>query len=186
MKFKKILTVGIQETDLNADFWKQLDDLTDRRVSLSEDDPKVVDELIEADCLLVKFNGASKVMMEKATNLKYVGALATGYGKIDVGYASQKSVVVTNVPGYSTESVAEFVIAVILERIRQLVKGLQNVKNGNYSEADFQATELKAKNFGVIGLGQIGSRVAELASGFNAKVSYWARLIRMSHMNTKI
>lgn len=174
MRFKKILTIGISLSDLDPEFWKKLDDLCDERVTLQENDSKVSSELAEVDCLLVKFNGASEAIMELAPNLKYVGALATGYGKIDIEYASQKSIVVTNVPGYSTESVAEFIIATILERIRQLATGLASVKNGNYSEVGFKAAEIKGKNFGVVGLGQIGNRVAELAQGFGANVQYWS------------
>ena len=77
--------------------------------------------------------------------------------------------------GYSTEAVAEFVFAAILENIRELERGKKLSGEGNYSEAGFSATEIRGKTFGILGLGRIGSRVAEIALGFGADVRYWSR-----------
>ena len=73
-----------------------------------------------------------------APDLKYVSPLATAYGKIDAEYAKKKGIIVANVPGYATESVAELVFALILENIREIVKA---IKVGNKGEA------LRARNF---------------------------------------
>ena len=113
--------------------------------------------------------------LDAAPNLKYIGILATAFGKVDVSYASKKGIVVCNLPGYSTESVAEFTIAAILEAIRHLEEGKRRGKIGNVSEEGISAIEIKGKVFGVLGLGNIGTRVAELALGFNADVRYWSR-----------
>ena len=75
----------------------------------------------------------------------------------------------------NAESVAEFVIAAVLEASRGLEEGKQRGRNGNYSEDGIKARELKNSEFGIIGLGNIGTRVAELASGFGAKISYWSQ-----------
>lgn len=101
--------------------------------------------------------------------------MATAFGKIDVSYAKKKGIVVTNVPGYSTESVAELVFAVLLENLRDLARAKEQASKGNYSEAGFKATEIKDKVFAVLGLGRIGGRVAEIARGFGADVRYQSK-----------
>ncbi len=176
MKFNKILLVGVDETKLDPEFWKRIDNLTSKKVYVPKDSPEIRQQLEDTDCLLVNFGiTVDKQDMEAAPNLKYIGALATAYGKIDVEGAKNRGIVVSNLPGYSTESVAEFTIAAILEHCRELEKGKKQAREGNYSEAGFSAVELKNKNFGIVGAGLIGVRVAELASGFGAKIKYWSK-----------
>ncbi len=176
MKFKKILTIGIDEAKLDPEYWKQLDQLTTKRVSLPKDSPDIKQHLADADCLLVSFTiTVDQHMIEHAPNLRYIGVLATAFGKIDLVTAAQKGIIVCNIPGYSTESVAEFILASILEHIRQLTVARERAHKGNYSEAGLLVTEIKGKVFGILGLGAIGSRVAEIALGFGADVRYWSR-----------
>lgn len=176
MKFKKILIIGIEENNLDFAYWDRIKTSSDLIVSLPKDSPDIFKELKDVDCLLVNFGVVvSKEMIDLAVNLKYIGILATAYGKVDFNYAKSKEIVVTNLPGYSTESVAEFAVAVILENIRGLEEGKRRVRNKNYSELDISAREIKNSKFGVLGLGRIGLRVAELAQGFGAQVSYWSR-----------
>ncbi len=80
----------------------------------------------------------------------------------------------------TTESVAEFVITAILHEIRNIAEGLKRAQSGNYSFDGIRARELKNSSFGVIGLGNIGGRVAELAAGFGANVSYWSHTKKKS------
>ena len=74
-----------------------------------------------------------------------------------------------------TEAVAEFTVAAILEQIRSLEEGKTRGRKGNYSEEGIHAWELKGKKFGVLGLGSIGRRVAELVQGFGCDVRYYSR-----------
>src|SRR3989344_8028279 len=134
MEFKKILVVGIQKPQLDNSTWKSLNSLTEKMVLLSPDSKDITKELKDTDCLLVYFNKADKEMIDAAPNLKYVGALATGVGKIDTKYAASKGIVVTNIPGYSTESVAELVFAVLLENLREIARAKMESKKGNRSE----------------------------------------------------
>lgn len=176
MKFKKILTIGIGESALDAEYWKRIDSLAEKRISLSKDSHEIKKNLVDTDCLLIGFGvNVDREIIDSTPKLKYVGLLATAYDRVDFNYAKNKGIVVSNVPGYSTESVAEFVIAVILEHIRELEKGKRQAREGNYSEGGFSATEIKDKVFGVFGLGRIGSRIAEIALGFGADVRYWSR-----------
>jgi len=115
-------------------------------------------------------------MIDTAKNLKYIGICATGYGRIDTKHASLKKITVCSVPGYATESVAEFVFAILLENLREIERAKHQVTKSIYSEAGFTGTQIKDKVFGVVGLGRIGLRVAEIANhGFKAKTFYWSR-----------
>ncbi len=177
MKFRKILTVGIGEASLDAEYWKRIDALAASRISLPKDSPDIVKQLADTDCLLVNpfVFKVGQDLIDAAPHLKYIGVLATAYGKVDTDHAAKRGIVVCNIPGYSTEAVAEFVFAVILERIRELERGKAQARAGNYSESSFSTTEIKNKVFGVFGLGRIGSRVAELAGAFGADVRYWSK-----------
>lgn len=175
MKFKKILVTGFDRSALDENVWKRISKLTNSIVFEPAND---------VDCLFSKFNKIDKKFIDSLPRLRYIGLLATGSGTVDVAYAKSKKIVVCNIPGYATESVAEYVFGLILEHLRGLEKAKIAGRNGDYSGDGFSATELKGKQFGIIGLGRIGSRVAELASAFGANVVYWSRK-RKKEMETK-
>lgn len=175
MKFKKIIVTGLSESELSQKHWIVINNLTDSKIFLSPENSEFYKHLFDTDCLLVKFNPVDKKMIDSAPDLKYIGIFATGFGKIDIEHAKKKNITVCNVPGYSTESVAEFVFAAVLEHIRELEKAKKQARKANYSESGFSAIEIKDKVFGIIGLGKIGTRVAEIAHGFGANVKYWSR-----------
>lgn len=176
MKFSKAVLLKIKETDLDPQYWSQIDALVEKRVSFAINDLKLSDELADCDCLLLGFQvSVGADIFAAAPNLKYVGILATAYGTVDLETAAKRNIPVCNLGGYSTESVAEFVIAAILHEVRNIKEGLKRAESGNYSFEGIKARELKNSQFGVIGLGNIGNRVAELAAGFGAQVSYWSQ-----------
>ena len=181
MKFKKIVSVGIDESILTKAYQKRLHEFSEEYVSLAGDSESISSELKNADCLLVWFNGADREIIDKAPNLKYIGALATGVAKIDVAYAASKGITVTNIPGYSTEAVSELVFAVLLENLREICRAKTESKQARTSEASFSGREIKGKDFGIVGFGRIGSRVAEIAAGFGANVYYWSRSKKPEH-----
>ncbi len=173
-KFKKILTIGISEFVLDFAYWQRIKTLAEKIINLPKDSSEIKSELIDTDCLLTGFGIiVNKEIIDSAPSLKYIGILATAYGKVDVDYAKSKRISVCNIPGYATEAVAEFVFGIILEHIREIERGKKQTRESNYSEAGFSAIEIKDKIFGILGLGRIGSRVAEIALGFGADVRYW-------------
>ena len=177
MKFQKILSIGIADSKLELPFWKRIDALTKERVMLPKDSSEIKKNLADADCLLVNpFSvDVNKETIDAAPNLKYIGGLGTAYGKIDSVYAAGKGITVCNVPGYATESVAELAFGAILEFIRDLEHAKQMARLGDYSDAPrLPVYEIKGKKFGIIGLGRIGLRIAELALAFGAEVFYWS------------
>src|SRR3989344_5583374 len=176
MKFKKAVLIKIADTHFDPKYWDKINVLVEKIVSLAIDDPKLKDELKDCDCLLLGFQvPVGEDILAAAPNLKYIGILATAYGTVDFTAAAKRNIPVCNLGGYSTESVAEFTIAAILHEVRNIEEGLKRAQSGNYSFEGIRARELKNSNFGVIGLGNIGNRVAELAAGFGANVSYWSR-----------
>ncbi len=176
MKFKKAILVEISDTHFDQKYLDKIGALIEKRISLALDDPKLKDELKDCDCLLLGFQvPVGEDILAAAPNLKYIGILATAYGTVDLAAAAKRNIPVCNLGGYSTESVAEFTIAAILHKIRNIEEGLRRAQSGNYNFEGIRARELKNSTFGVIGLGNIGNRVAELAAGFGANVSYWSR-----------
>ncbi len=176
MRFKKAVLIKIADTHFDQKYWDKINTLIEKKVSLTIDDPKLKDELRECDCLLLGFQvPIGEDIIAAAPNLKYVGILATAYGTVDLIATKKRNIPVCNLGGYSTESVAEFIITAILHEIRNIKEGLKRAESGNYNLDGIRARELKNSNFGIIGLGNIGNRVAELAAGFGANVSYWSR-----------
>lgn len=176
MGFKKAVFVNISEDHFDAGYWSTLTGLFEQHVLLNRDDSQLPAALHDCDVLLLGFQvPVGKDIFDAAPNLKMINILATAYGTVDLEEASKRGIPVCNLAGYSTEAVAEFTIAILLHQIRQLEEGVNRGRAGNYSFEGMSARELKNSNFGVVGLGNIGQRVAELAAGFGANVSYWSR-----------
>ena len=108
--------------------------------------------------------------------LKYIGVLATGYNVVDLKAAQERGIIVTNVPAYSTESVAQMVFAHLLtvtnhtERYAQENRQGRWSKNPDFCYYDTSIHELAGKTFGIVGLGNIGQRVAQIARAFGMQV----------------
>jgi len=169
--------LGFEKSNLEQEYWNRINNITEELSILPKDSSDILNHLSTADCLLVKLGAiVNKETMDNAPNLKYIGMFGTGYGRIDTQYATSKGITVCNIAGYSTEGVAEFAFAIILEYIRDLERGKKQAREGNYSESTFfNVSEIKDKKFGVIGLGKIGGRIAEIALNFGADVRYWSR-----------
>lgn len=169
--------LGFSKNDLGKTEWGRIDKLCHQKVLLPNNSPDIIKQLSDTDCLVVKLGAVvDKSMIDKAPNLKYIGMFGTGYGRIDTIYAAKKEIAAYNIAGYSREGVAELVLGMILDHIREIERAKSQAKKGDYSEATFGGCEIKDKNFGIVGLGRNGSRVAEIArDGFQAKVSYWSK-----------
>ena len=113
---------------------------------------------------------------EKLPNLKYIGVLATGYNIIDTEAAKAHGVVVTNIPAYSTNSVAQMVFAHLLNITNSVQHYTDEAhagvwsRNPDFSYQDTQLMELHRKKIGIVGLGNIGKAVARIAIGFGMEV----------------
>lgn len=130
----------------------------------------------EAEVVLTNKVYIGRQEMEQLPLLRYIGVLATGYNVVDIDAAHERGIVVTNVPAYSTESVAQMVFAHLLTAVNRTEHyALQN-RRGRWSDCpdfcywDTTLTELAGKTFGIVGLGNIGQRVAAIANAFGMRV----------------
>ena len=156
--------------------WEQLKNIGDTEIydrSLPEESIKRVSD---AEIILTNKALVNKDIIEAAPNLKYIGVMATGYNVVDITEAHKRNIVVTNVPAYSTASVAQLTFAFILELANHTALYAQSVENGDWVRSkDFSyhlkpIMELQNKTLGIIGFGQIGQNVAKIALAFGMKV----------------
>ena len=139
-----------------------------------------------ADAELVLTNKAvlRRELIAGAGKLKYIGVLATGYNVVDVAAAAELGVVVTNIPAYSTDSVAQLVFALLLEICHNVGHHSAAVHAGRWSANqdfcfwDTPLIELAGKTMGIVGYGRIGHKVAEIARCFGMNVIAWTRTPR--------
>ena len=130
----------------------------------------------DADIVLTNKVVMDREMMALLPRLKYIGVLATGFNVVDIEAAREKDIIVTNVPAYSTESVAQTVFAHLLTVTNRTEHYAQQNRQGRWAENrdfcywDTELTELAGKTMGIVGLGHIGRRVAEIALAFGMQV----------------
>ncbi len=130
----------------------------------------------EAEILLTNKVVLSAESLEKLPKLQYIGVLATGYNVVDIEAARKQGITVTNIPAYSTSSVAQMVFAHILNITQQVKLHSDEVRQGRWtSNSDFcfwntPLIELQGKRIGIVGLGNIGFKTARIALGFGMRV----------------
>ena len=129
-----------------------------------------------AEIVLTNKTLLGQAEIEALPSLRYVGVLATGYNVVDVAAARQAGIVVTNVPAYSTASVAQTVFAFILGFAHQVALHTESARSGEWTRSpDFAywktpLVELAGKTLGIVGLGGIGRAVARLGQAFGMRV----------------
>jgi D-lactate dehydrogenase len=111
-----------------------------------------------------------KNILEKLKNIKFICTRTTGYDHIDLEECKKRGIVVSNVPAYGIETVAEHTFALILAVSRRLMESFERTRKGIFSNKGLTGFELKGKTLGIIGAGKIGRRVAEIAKAFGMKV----------------
>ncbi len=169
--------VALDAKQLNDMDWSALDPLG----GVTRYDATPADQVIErakdADALLVNKVKLTREVLDALPKLKYIGELATGYDNIDVAAAAEKGVTVANVPGYSTDSVAQITFALLLElchhageHSRRVTRERAWSRQPYYCFWDYPLLELAGRTMGIVGLGRIGLRVAEIARAFGMKV----------------
>lgn len=137
---------------------------------------KLFELAAHAEILLTNKVVINEDLMDKLPKLKYIGILATGYNVVDIQAAQAHNIVVTNIPAYSTDSVAQMVFAHLLNICNQVQYHVQEVNKGRWSDCrdfsffDKPLMELKGKKMGIVGLGNIGMATAKLALAFGMEV----------------
>ena len=163
----------VTQNDLN---WNALEDIAEVEVYERTSSEEVVTRCKGAEMVLT-----NKVVLDAATlnmlpRLMYIGVLATGYNVVDLEAATRQSIVVTNIPAYSTNSVAQMVFSHILNIVSRVGHYAEENRKGKWSNSadfcylDHNLFELAGKKIGIIGLGNTGKATAQIALGFGMNV----------------
>jgi len=167
--------------DLSWEAFEQLGEITVYDRTAAAD---VAARIADADIALTNKTVLTRDLLAGAGKLKYVGVLATGYNVVDVAAAKELGVTVTNIPAYSTDSVAQMTFALLLEICHRAGHHSDAVHAGRWTSNpdfcfwDMPQMELAGKTMGIVGYGRIGKKVAEIARCFGMKVIAWTRTPR--------
>ncbi|HXO74511.1 MAG TPA: D-2-hydroxyacid dehydrogenase [Puia sp.] len=159
--------------DLSWEGLKKLGDLTIHDRTAPAD---VVSRCKDAEIVFTNKTPVNAAAQEQLPKLKYIGVLATGYNIVDVDAAKRLGIIVANVPGYGTSSVVQMTFALLLELTLHVQRHSDSVRDGKWSRSvdfcfwDFPLVELAGKTIGIIGMGHIGGKVADVATAFAMKV----------------
>ncbi|AIF54085.1 Phosphoglycerate dehydrogenase [Pelosinus sp. UFO1] len=136
----------------------------------------IIERIQDAEIVLTNKTPIMAEAIRAATKLKYIGVLATGYNVVDVDVAKEQGVVITNIPTYGTDAVAQMAIALLLELCHHVGAHAEAVKQGEWTNNKdwcfwtHPLIELAGKNMGIVGLGRIGQTTAKIAQAFGMKV----------------
>ena len=156
--------------------WEELEQMGELTVYDRTSPSETVQRAANADVVLTNKVVLDREKIAQLPRLKYIGVLATGYNVVDIEAAHERGIVVTNVPAYSTESVAQMVFAHLLTVTNRTEHYAIQNRSGRWAASpdfcywDFPLMELAGKTIGIVGLGNIGRRVAEIALAFGMKV----------------
>jgi glycerate dehydrogenase len=134
------------------------------------DEQAAVERLRNANAAIVGWTSLSNSVIESAKNLKYIALAQTGYEFIDHTAAQARGIVISNAPGYSRESVAEYAFALVLAAMRHIPEADRIARYSPVPTKALLGNELHGKTLGILGLGSIGSRIGEIGQGFNMQV----------------
>lgn len=156
--------------------WSEIEKLGELTVYDRTPQDLITSRIGEAEIVLTSKCLINEKVIDQCPNLKYIGILATGFNIIDLNYARAHGIMVTNIPSYSTESVAQHTIALLLEICNHVKEHSDGVNDGQWHlSKDFclyltPQMELMGKTMGIFGFGNIGKRVAKIAEAFGMKV----------------
>lgn len=137
---------------------------------------KVVERAMNAEVIFTNKTPVDEQAIKQLPALKFIGVLATGFNIVDVEAAKQKGIVVSNVPGYGTASVVQLTFALLLELCHHVQRHSDSVMEGRWSNSadfsfwDYPLIELAEKTIGIVGFGEIGRKVADVATAFGMNV----------------
>ena len=172
----KIVILDGYTTNAGDLSWNGISELGDLTVYDRTAPSEVIDRCLGAEAVLTNKVVLTDDVMQALPQLKYIGVMATGYNVVDIDAARRRGIVVTNVPAYSTPSVAQMVFAHLLNITNQVALHDRQVHEGRWAgNRDFcfysaPLIELAGKQMGIVGLGQTGSAVAKIALALGMRV----------------
>ena len=145
------------------------------RTSLT-DEEEVIQRIGDAEMVFTNKTPITRQVIDVCPSIRFIALLATGYNVVDVAYAKERGIPVSNVPVYGTRSVSQFAIALLLEVCHHIGHHDQTVHQGKWERCadwcywDYPLVELAGKTMGVIGLGNIGRHTAAIAGALGMRV----------------
>ena len=140
------------------------------------EDAEIIRRIGDAEVVFTNKCPISKAVIDACAKLSFISVLATGYNIVDVSYAREKGVCVSNVPSYGTEAVGQFAIALLLEICHHVAHHSEAVHSGRWEQApdwcfwDYPLIELAGKTMGIIGFGRIGQATGRIARAMGMMV----------------
>ena len=177
MKIVILDAKALNPGDLSWDDFKTLGEV---EVYQKTSPDEVVERAKGAEIVITNKVVIGKAEMEQLPECKYIGVLATGYNVVDIDEADKRGIAVTNVPAYSTDSVAQLVFALLLENEHRVARH-NELAHGVWEKYDMFCLyesplfELSGKTFGIFGYGSIGMAVAKIANAFGMRVLVYSR-----------
>lgn len=162
--------------DLNWDSISEFGDLVIYDRTPIDCDDEIIKRIGKAEIVISNKTPISRNVIEKCPNLKFISMLATGFNVIDCLAAKEHNIIVSNVPTYGTNAVAQHTIALLLEVCHHIGEHNQSVYNGQWTKSkdfcywNYPLIELANKTIGIIGLGKIGCATAKIANALGMKV----------------
>lgn len=157
--------------------WEGLEKLGELTVyDRTTDHSRIVERIGDAEAVYTNKTPISRETMGACPNLKFIGVLATGYNIIDTDAAREAGIVVSNIPSYGTDAVAQYAIALLLELCHHVGEHSRCVKQGEWTDSGdwcfwkYPLIELAGKTMGIIGFGRIGQGTARIAQALGMKV----------------
>ena len=144
-----------------------------------DDTEEIIKRIDNAEIVITHKTPLRSEVLKQVPNLKYIGIMGTGYDVVDIESAHQHNIIVTNVPTYGTDAVAQFTFSLLLEVTSQVGLHNQLIHEGKWSKVpdftfwDKPLYELKGKTLGLIGYGRIAQKVAELGHAFSMNVIFY-------------
>ncbi len=178
----KLVILDSETVSQNGDIsLSPITDLCESKVYGFVENENVASAIGDADAVICNKCLITREVFESCKNLKYVGLFATGYNNVDIKAASEHGAVVANVPSYSTNSVAQHTFALILDYFNKTSEYKKSVENGDWINYKYFSYfyipihELAGKTIGIIGYGDIGKKVAQIAAAFDMNVLAFTR-----------
>ncbi len=167
-RFKIVIAEPISEEGINMLKYDSAFDV----ISLKKDEKeRLKSEIGTADALIVRSGvKATKELIELGNKLKIIGRAGAGYDNIDIDAASKKGIIVLTAPTGNSNGVAELTIALMLALIRFIPKADATMKQGKWEKTSLEGTEVEGKTLGIIGLGKIGTKVAQVAAAMGMHI----------------
>lgn len=154
-----------------------LENQTDIAIFKNYESQVSIEDLSKIDAVITRGLGqVNLALMDACPNLKVAARCGVGLDNVDVKEATKRNIKVVNAPGSNANTVAEHTIALILMLQRNLYEALNDVKSGNWAaRSKFKSDEVGEKTIGILGLGNIGQKVAKIAKALGMRVIYWSQ-----------